>query len=247
MQGQVLKQREELILHAVVHSFVTTADPVGSRTVVRRFGLDISPATVRNVMADLEEAGYLQQRHTSSGRVPTDKGYRYYVDYLMRVQEITQADRKRVEHDLEEKRNDADAILQETSYLLALISHQTGIVEAPNISTAEVRRIETMPIGGSRVAVLVADSYGRVRTSVVSFEDPLTVSESQQLNRFLNDRLQGVSSAIERVRLDRVEEQVGQLHDDLVSLLDQLGRMERSVRQDLGRLAAPAPPVTRVQ
>ena len=77
MNDQMLDDREKLILQAIVHAYITTAEPVGSRTVVKRFNLDISPATVRNVMADLEENGYISQRHTSSGRIPTDKGYRY--------------------------------------------------------------------------------------------------------------------------------------------------------------------------
>ena len=92
-----LSERERLILQAVVHTYITTAEPVGSRAVVKRFGLDVSAATVRNVMADLEEAGFLKQLHTSSGRVPTDKGYRYYVDFLMNVQELTRSERSRIQ------------------------------------------------------------------------------------------------------------------------------------------------------
>ena len=114
-----LSERESLILQAVVQGYITTADPVGSRTIVKRFGLDLSPATVRNVMADLEEDGYLQQLHTSSGRVPTDQGYRYYVNHLMRVQELTLTERARIEGELSARLNDADDILRHTSQLLA--------------------------------------------------------------------------------------------------------------------------------
>ena len=89
--AEQLSQREQLILQAVVHTYITTAEPVGSRAIVKRFGLDVSAATVRNVMADLEEMGFLRQLHTSSGRVPTDQGYRYYVDHLMQVQQLTLA------------------------------------------------------------------------------------------------------------------------------------------------------------
>ncbi|MDZ4858270.1 MAG: hypothetical protein SGI88_04750, partial [Candidatus Hydrogenedentes bacterium] len=124
-----LSDREKLILQAAVHSFITTAEPVGSRAIVKRFDLDLSAATVRNVMADLEEAGYLQQLHTSSGRVPTDLGYRYYVDYLMRAQELTLHERARIETELTARLNDADEVMRQTSHLLALLSHQTGIVE----------------------------------------------------------------------------------------------------------------------
>lgn len=188
-----LTDREELILQAVVHGYVTTAEPVGSRSIVKRFGLDLSPATVRNTMADLEEAGYLQQVHASSGRVPTDSGYRYYVDYLMRVQELTLAERQRIERQFSEKLSDVDDVMRQTSHLLALVSHQAGIVEAPGGSTAEVRRIELMPIATARLAVLIADSLGRVRTLIAPLEAPLESQDLDKLSRFLNDELSGVA------------------------------------------------------
>src|SRR5690554_4209020 len=108
MTTHKLNEREELVLRAIVHQYVTSAEPVGSRAIVKKFKLDISPATVRNVMSDLEESGYIAQLHTSSGRVPTDQGYRYYVDYLMRVQEITLAERERLEREFNERVTDTD-------------------------------------------------------------------------------------------------------------------------------------------
>src|SRR5688572_14073432 len=112
-----LNEREQQILQAVVNSYIMSAEPVGSRSVVKRFELGLSPATVRNVMADLEELGFLQQIHTSSGRIPTDKGYRYYVKYLMHVHELTLRERNRIEHEFTEKLNDADEVLRHTSQL----------------------------------------------------------------------------------------------------------------------------------
>lgn len=188
-----LTEREELILRAVVHLYVTTAEPVGSRAIVKRFGLDLSPATIRNGMADLEEAGFLRQLHSSSGRVPTDRGYRYYVNYLMRVQELTIAERERLEHEMLGRLDDVDELMQQTSHLLALVTHQAGIVEAPSGSTAEVRRIELMPLAPLRAAVLVADSLGRVHTQVVAFEEALSAEELTRTLRYLNDELRGVA------------------------------------------------------
>ena len=118
-EARDLNEREQLILQAVVNSYITTADPVGSRSVVKRFDLGLSPATVRNVMADLEEMGYLQQIHTSSGRIPTDAGYRYYVSFLMQAHELTLRERSRIEDEFTAKLNDADEVLQHTSQLLA--------------------------------------------------------------------------------------------------------------------------------
>ncbi len=187
-----LNDREQQILHAVVHSYITTAEPVGSRTLVKRLDLDLSPATVRNVMADLEEQGYLQQVHTSSGRVPTDRGYRYYVNYLMRVQELTEAERMRIEVEYAGRINDADEILRHTSRLLALVSHQAGIAEAPGDGAAEVQRIELMPVTEDRMAVLIVDNYGRVRSMMIEWDVRMSGDEILRLNRFLNDHLCGI-------------------------------------------------------
>ncbi|MCC6699428.1 MAG: heat-inducible transcription repressor HrcA [Candidatus Hydrogenedentes bacterium] len=187
-----LSEREKLILQAVVHSYITTAEPVGSRAIVKRFELGLSPATVRNVMADLEESGYLQQLHTSSGRVPTDQGYRYYVDYLMRVQDLTLQERAKIEKELTAHLDDADEVMRQTSHLLALISHQTGIVEVPDEASAQVNRIELVPVSPTRIAILIADSHGRVRTQMVSAERSLESTFVQKLSGFLNDNLRGV-------------------------------------------------------
>lgn len=187
-----LNERERQILHAVVHSYITTAEPVGSRTLVKRLGLDLSPATVRNVMADLEEQGFLQQVHTSSGRVPTDRGYRYYVNYLMRVQELTEAERLRIELEYSGRLQDADEVLRHTSRLLALVSHQAGIAEAPSEGVAEVQRIELMPVAEGRLAVLIVDNYGRVRSMMIQLDSILSGNEISRLNRFLNDHLHGI-------------------------------------------------------
>lgn len=191
MTEHKLNDREELILRAIVHQYVTAAEPVGSRAIVKRFNLDISPATVRNVMADLEDAGFIQQLHTSSGRVPTDHGYRYYVDYLMRVQDITLAEKARLEQEFDARITDADQVMRETSRILALMSHQTGIVQAPKTSDAVVRAIEIMPVSSQRVAVLIVDNYGRVRTLVIPVARSVTSEELHRLNPFLNDMLIG--------------------------------------------------------
>jgi heat-inducible transcriptional repressor len=207
MEKASLNEREQIVLQAVVHTFVTTAEPVGSRSIVKRYGLEWSAATVRNVMSDLEEYGFLQQLHTSSGRVPTNRGYRYYVDYLMRVQELTLAERRRIERELSAKLDDADEILRQTSHMLALVSHQTGLAEAPQDADVLVRSIELMPLTPSRLAVLMADNYGRVQTSMVTLANALNEAERQRVRSFLNETLRDVSIGnIQQSVQDRLSE-----------------------------------------
>lgn len=210
-EARDLNEREQRILQAVVNSYITTADPVGSRSVVKRFDLGLSPATVRNVMADLEEMGFLQQIHTSSGRIPTDAGYRYYVNYLMQVQELTIRERNRIEHEFTEKLNDADEVLKHTSQLLALISNQAGLAEAPGDDHAYVNRIEVMAVSPQRVAMLIVDNYGRVRTQTVNLNETVDADQLHALSRFLNDhlygiRLDGLSPVIEGKLKDFLDE-----------------------------------------
>jgi len=198
-----LNDREAQILHAVVHTYITTAEPVGSRTVSKRGGFDLSAATIRNVMADLEDMGYLQQLHTSSGRVPTDRGYRYYVKHLMTVQELTLEERNQIEQELERKLSDADDVLRQTSHLLALVSHQAGIAESPREASAYVRQIEIFGMGERRAAVLIVDNFGRVKSLTVELNEPMAPEELQVVRRFLNDHLQGaevdhMAEAVER-------------------------------------------------
>jgi len=214
-KDDALNEREQTVLQAVVQCYITTAEPVGSRTIVKRFGLDWSPATVRNVMADLEELGYLQQLHTSSGRVPTDRGYRYFVDYLMRVQELTLAERHRIDRELSARLEDADEVLRHTSQMLALITHQTGFVKAPDDQSVEVRHIEVVHVAANRAAVLVADNYGRVHTVAMPAQpagSAVDREDLQKLNWFLNEHLRGVlvndiPAKIEEVMKSLLDEQ----------------------------------------
>ena len=208
----VLPERVREILEAVVNSYITTAEPVGSRAVVKRFNIDLSAATVRNVMSDLEDMGYLQQVHTSSGRVPTDDGYRYYVNHLMRVQELTLNERRRIEREFSQRLEDVDGLLKNTSHLLALVSHQAGIAEAPNTSQSRVQRFEIVPVGENRIAVLMVDNYGTVRSTMATLTGAIENRQVENLNNFLNQNFMGtevntLANAI-RIRLgDVLEEQ----------------------------------------
>ena len=230
-QDLELSERENVILQAAVHSYITTAEPVGSRAIVKRFGLDLSAATVRNVMADLEEAGYLQQLHTSSGRVPTDRGYRYYVDYLMRVQELTLHDRARIETELTARLSDADDVMRQASHLLALISHQAGIVETPHEGDAQVNRIELIPVTQSRVAVLIADNVGRVRTHMVTAEPAIDLALVPRLSAFLNENFRGVP----------VDKLLGSVQSRLRMFVDEQRRLAEEALRVLQLLPANRP------
>lgn len=210
-----LSDREREILNAVVNSYITTAEPVGSRTVVKRFDFDLSAATVRNVMSDLEEQGFLQQVHTSSGRVPTDLGYRYYVDHLMQVQRLSIQERRRIESEFQNRLDDVNGILRHTSHLLALVTHQAGLAEVPDTGQAQVQRFELVPVGENRLAVLMVDTFGTVHSMTASLDTSIEALRLESLTNFLNHNFYGTSigSLNESVRL-----KLGELLDEQRSL-----------------------------
>jgi heat-inducible transcriptional repressor len=141
--GLDLKGRSQEILRAVIHLYIKTGSPVGSRTITQSFEFGLSPATIRNIMADLEELGFLAQPHTSAGRVPTEKGYRFYVDYFSSTDLPEYWEPPIIEESqLATKRDDLKELLQETSQLLSLLSHYMGIVVAPNLSNTIFRQLE---------------------------------------------------------------------------------------------------------
>jgi heat-inducible transcriptional repressor len=192
-----LTEREQLILHFIVGEYVACATPVGSRTLWERHNLGLSPATIRNVMADLEEAGYLQHPHTSAGRMPTDKGYRFYVNYLMGVEEIPDSDRQAIGRTLEDASN-PDTLLTEASRILGRISHQLSLVSSPFIRGAILKRLELLQVTSSKIAVVLSVESGLVKTIVMEVRNDVRREQLEDITRFLNERLTG--QTLENIR-----------------------------------------------
>ncbi|MDD8018609.1 MAG: heat-inducible transcription repressor HrcA, partial [Bacteroidota bacterium] len=147
-----LNNREKTILHNIVYSFIQTAIPVGSRYISKRREIGLSAATVRNVMSDLEYLGYLNHPHTSAGRIPTDKGYRLYVNELMEIERLSENDQTAIQTYLQEGL-EADEVLKVASKILGTISNQLGVVSAPRMTTGVFEKLELMQISSTRLLV----------------------------------------------------------------------------------------------
>jgi len=191
--AESLTPRERTILHSIVESFVTNAAPVGSRYLARHCGLDLSPATIRNVMMDLEERGLITQPHTSAGRVPTDLGYRVYVDSLMGVQRLTRQDRRAILERLRRVAEDADQILETASHVLGQISNQLGVVLSPRFYQGIFDRMEIVPIAERRLLVVISIRSGLVKTITMEIEGELSEKSLHQTVQVLNERLHGLT------------------------------------------------------
>ncbi len=166
------------VLRAIVHDYVRTREPVGSRTLVERYSLGVSPATIRNDMAALEEGGFIAQPHTSAGRIPTDKGYRMFVDQLAALKPLSPPERRAIQTLLDDA-VDLDDVLVRTVRLLAQLTHQVAVVQYPSLRRSAVRHIELVPMTSNRLLVVIITDNGRVEQRVVDVDpvDPAVVSE----------------------------------------------------------------------
>ena len=189
-----LSSRERTILDRLVNCFIDTGEPVGSRTLSKR-GLDLSAATVRNSMADLEEKGYLYQPHTSAGRVPTDKGYRVFVDALMRQQQINEEDRQRLTVMIEEhiRESNVDSLLGQVSHVIAEVSHQLGVALMPRFKKGILRSLEMVQLSESKLLLIVTIQSGLVKTVVMEVDAKIGPGEMEVTRRVVNERLSGLS------------------------------------------------------
>jgi len=183
-----LGEREKEVLRSVVSHYAATGEPVSSRTASRISGLGLSSASIRNIMADLEDEGYICHTHASSGRLPTDKGYRYFVDHLMSGVTLSHQERRRIKEHYEDESVALEDILKQTSELLSTFTNQTGIVTIADFGGVIWRRVDFVRIKPSRILAIFVSKRGVVTNRVVNIDEPLTQDELDKLARYLNER-----------------------------------------------------------
>jgi heat-inducible transcriptional repressor len=206
MTAESLNERERTILRSIIYSFIQTATPVGSRYISKRNGLDLSPATVRNVMSDLEFLGYIDHPHTSAGRIPTDKGYRFYVDSLIELEALSERDQSTIQSQIHTSA-EPDEILKETSRILGTISHQLGVVSTPRVSAGVFEKLELVSISSSRIMVILSIRSGLVKTIMMEAHSEIPKSKLEEVSGLLNERLSGLTlRQIRKTFADRVRD-----------------------------------------
>jgi heat-inducible transcriptional repressor len=188
-----LSERERQVLEAVIHSYVATAEPAGSRTLSRRFGLGISPATIRNTMSDLEEKGYLYHPHTSSGRVPTDKAYRTYVDSLMRIDAVSPAERSKLAAEIRGDGSAIETILRRAAQSLGVLTQELGVALGPRMDRATLRQVELVRLSSERLLMVLGLTGGAMRTVFVEVPGVIADAALVEVTIVLNERLAGLT------------------------------------------------------
>jgi heat-inducible transcriptional repressor len=186
----VLDDRKLAVLRAIVQDYVSTMEPVGSKSLVDRHHLDVSPATIRNDMAVLEEQGYIAQPHTSAGRIPTDKGYRLFVDRLSGVKPLSGAERRAIETFLAGA-YDLDDVVTRTVRLLAQLTRQVAVVQYPSLTRSSIRHVELVPLAAKRLLLVLITDTGRVQQRMVELPAPIEEDAATQLRAVLNACLDG--------------------------------------------------------
>lgn len=183
-----MQDRQLKILKAIVDEYVATEEPVGSKTLAARSGLGVSPATIRNEMAVLEDAGLITQPHTSAGRIPTNKGYRVFVDQLSEVKPLSSAERKAIENFLDGA-TDLDDVISRTVKLLAQVTKQVAVVQYPSLSKARVRHIELVLLSSTRLMVVLITNAGKVEQRLIELPFDITEASLSNLHSKLNSKI----------------------------------------------------------
>lgn len=191
-----LSNREKEVLRYIVENFIKYALPVGSRAISKQTDLNLSSATIRNVMSDLEDLDLLETPHTSAGRKPTDKGYRYYVDSLMNKESLNKAEINFIKSQIEDSKTsvvDNEDLFIETSRILGKISHQLAVVTQPFLSSGIFEKLELINISSKKILVVLNIKSGYVRTVIMEVESEISRDKLDKLTSFLNERLQGLT------------------------------------------------------
>lgn len=186
-----MDERKNRVLQAIIEDYVSTAEPVGSRTIARKYNLGVSPATIRNEMSDLEELGYLEQPHTSAGRIPSDRGYRYYVDCLMQTREVTPAEHELIRRTFQRKMREIDVLVRETARLLSDATQLTAVISGPQMGKASFREMRLVPLGRDKAVLIYITDTGFIENQVLELPVELTMLELERVSEVLNQQLRG--------------------------------------------------------
>jgi len=196
-----LGERPRQVLQAVIFEYIVTAEPVGSRQVAKKYALGLSPATIRNTMSDLEEMGFLIQPHTSAGRVPTDKAYRFYVDTMTGGAAIGRPEAAQLQRQVAGARSDIDELMESTSAQLSALSHYAAVILAPPLRQTRLERLDLIPVDRDRALVALATETGWGTSRILTLDESVSPAELAEVARVLTDRYGGLSFQEIRARL----------------------------------------------
>ena len=227
----ILQERKARVLYAVIHEYIKTGKPVGSSVLEQKYKFNLSPATLRNLMAELEKDGYLTHPHTSAGRIPTDAGYKAYVNSLVELQRLAVEEEERIKQEYEKKSKEIESLLSQTSKILSGLSNYTGFITAPKAKVNEIRNIELMQVSKSQVMVILLTKTGIVKHKMINLS--VDSEELYELKKFLNNKLRGLTVEEASKRLIVEVEKYQDKQNDMLQLAEQICSVIDSIQEDI--------------
>ncbi|MDR3586393.1 MAG: heat-inducible transcriptional repressor HrcA [Desulfosporosinus sp.] len=220
-----MDERKRKILRAIVMDYIATAEPIGSRTIARKFDLGVSPATIRNEMADLEDLGFIEQPYTSAGRIPSDAGYRYFVDCLMDPQVLSEEDKETIERESTKRIHEIQEVISHTSKLLSELTNLTSLVLGPHKGKSTFGKMHFLPYQPGQVIMVIVKENGVVENHIIDIGENLTAEELQDVAGVFNQKMRGYS--------------LGQVKRSLLhEIYSELSRQRHLIDNTLDRLSA---------
>jgi heat-inducible transcriptional repressor len=223
MPATAFDDRRRQILRTLIQLHIETGEPVGSESLASALNRSLSPATLRNIMADLEAMGYLDHPHTSAGRVPTDEGYRFFVDSLMERPHLSDADAAAIASALSAPGAAPEQVLEKASHVLSRLSRNVGFVLVPDIARTSFRHIDLVPLADRRILVVMVTAPGLVTEKAIEIEERLSPEELQACANYLNAHYSGMPLATIRERLIALMKEEKALYDSLLKKVVALG------------------------
>lgn len=226
----MLTDRQRMILSAIIDNYIQSAEPVGSRTISKKEGVGFSSATIRNEMADLEEMGYLEQPHTSAGRVPSTKGYRFYVDNLLQPKNISEQDLSNIKQVFAERISQMEQVIESTASVLSQITNYTAIVLGPEMFEHRLKHIQIVLLNDQQAVAIIVTHTGRVENKLIDLPAGVHAGEVEKLVNILNSRLKDVP--LWQLRQRMYQEIAGEMRRHVEQYEEMLHILETSVITD---------------
>lgn len=221
-----MDERKKSVLHAIIKDYISTGEPVGSRVVAKKYDLGVSPATIRNEMSDLEELGYIQQPHTSAGRMPSEKGYRYYVDHLMEKEELTSLEEEFIYEGLSRQLDEIDSFMRQCCQMISKLTNYAALIMLPSEDKGKLEKIQLVPVDNNQLLMVIISNTGALRHRLLRMPETLEPERISRLEAMLQTRLFGVEmEKLDKSTLSKALASAGRQQEDyckMVGLMDKI-------------------------
>jgi len=225
----LLNDRKKQILQAVIEEYINTAEPVSSGTLVEKYGLDFSSATIRNEMADLEKEGYLEKPHTSAGRIPSVKGYRFYVDELLNDENISLDEIQYIKTQLETKVNEIEDLTKITTNTISDITHYATVAIGPNSNNNLIKDIKFILLGERMLMAVILTENGAIKETIIKYDEDINQNQVDGLNYTFNNKLRG--KPLEKIDKPMEEYILSTMSDQVNVIKPIIGQLNKAIEE----------------